>query len=834
MYDSAPSALEVLEDGLRAAGRPMDVDLIAIGHAHMDIAYLWTVAQSRRKNGRTYSNVLGLMEAFPDYHFSHSQPQLYDYTRQDYPEVWERMKARVAEGRWEPMGGMWVEPDVNLAGAEALVRQLLLGRRFFAEHFGEDAETPVLWLPDTFGFTWSLPQLMAQAGLKWFVTNKVSWNQYTKMPSQLFEWQGIDGTRVIGHLLTTPKPVQYLPDPTTYKAEMTAAEVLGTWEGFRGKASHSTLPICYGFGDGGGGPTRELIVAAEAFAEMPGAPRVRMGTVREFFETVEARTGPPLPVWADEIDLELHRGVLTSQADVKRHNRKGEVLLHDAEFVAALAAEEARAPYPHAALTEAWELLCLNQFHDILPGTSIGPVFEHVRADHDRIGDLAMGALLTGTGALAARAPEGATHLAINPAPFGGTRIARLTGRHDLPPLACLATGAAIPAQETRWGTLLEVPEVPAHGWAALGPGPAEARPAHGHGGAAARIEDGLPVLENDFYLIRLDAAGEIASLRDKVAGREVLAAGATANVLQFFEDRPLNWDAWDIDAFFEDRPLPASELLSMKIVEDGPIRATLRIERAYSRSRIVQYLSVWRTSRRVDFETEVDWRERHTLMKAAFPVAVSAPTAAYDIQWGVIDRPTHRSGPRDYARFEVCAHHWVDLSEGDYGVALLNDCKYGHDVKDGTLRLSLVKSATMPNPEADQGAHRFTYALMPHAGDWRGAVQREGYHLNDPLILAGCAGTGDLPPRGAFVEVGNDAVILETVKRAEDGEGTILRLYESRRTRGPCRIRLPRRMSRVELTDLLERPGEVIGTDVEDVTIDVTPFRIVTLRCVP
>ncbi|MGR3541914.1 MAG: glycoside hydrolase family 38 N-terminal domain-containing protein [Hasllibacter sp.] len=826
-YASVPHALATLRDGLAAAGPPMNVDLIAIGHAHMDLAYLWTVDQSRRKNGRTYSNVLGLMEAFEGYRFSHSQPQLYDYTRQDYPEIWEGIRARVAEGRWEAMGGMWVEPDANMVGPEALVRQIALGRRFFADHFGEGAETPVLWLPDTFGFPWSLPQLMAQAGLKWFVTNKVSWNQYNKMDHQLFRWEGIDGSQVIGHLLCTPRPVQYLPHPTTYKAEMTAAEVLGTWDYFQQKEDHSELPICFGFGDGGGGPTRELIVQAEAFDAMPGAPRVRMGTVREFFEGVEAAGTEALPVWADEINLELHRGVLTSQADMKRHNRRNEWLLHDAEFLAAWATEATGLRYPAETLTEAWKLLLKNQFHDILPGTAIAEVFEDARRDYGRINDLATGALTAAIDAIRARAPAGATHLAINPAPFGGTRIARLTGRRGLPPLRETATGAPIPAQETRSGTILEVPEVPAYGWSALAPGPAFDAPP----GIAVRGDSDAPVLENDFYRLTLDANGHIASLIDRAAGREVLAG--PGGVLQLFEDRPLNWDAWDIDAFFEDRPLPAPRLLSMEVVERGPIRATVRIERAFSRSRIIQYLSIWRTSRRIDFECEVDWRERHTLMKVAFPVNVRARAATYDIQWGAIERPTHRSTARDFARFEVAAQKWVDLSEDGFGVALLNDCKYGHDVKGNVLRLSLIKSATMPNPQADQGDHRFTYALMPHLGDWRGAVQREGYHLNDPLIVAGCAGgDGRLPAAGAVVACDRPGAVIETVTRAHAGDGTLIRLYESRGGRGPATLRFPAPV-RLFAADLLERAREPIGEGTE-IAIDLTPHRILTLIAVP
>ncbi|MGR3433928.1 MAG: glycoside hydrolase family 38 N-terminal domain-containing protein, partial [Shimia sp.] len=383
-YRSVPGAREALERGLSEAGVPIDVTLHGIGHAHMDIAYLWPISQIRRKNARTYSNVLRLMERFPDYTFSHSQPQLYDYTKRDYPEVFEQIRARVAEGRWEVMGGMWVEPDTNIPGGEALVRQLILGRRFFADEFGEGVETPVLWLPDVFGLSWCLPQLIEQAGLKWLLSNKFSWNQYNQHPATTLWWQGIDGTRVLTHFLTTPRTVQHLPFPTNYKSDLSAAEVIGTWKKNTVKETIRDLPICYGYGDGGGGPTGKLIRKAQAYHDMPGAPRLQFSTARAFFEAIEDK-GEKLHTWADELYLEGHRGVLTSQGWIKRANRRAEHLLHEVEYLAARAVLDGRAGLPRAALTKAWELLCQAQFHDILPGTSVTEVFEDAAVDCARI-----------------------------------------------------------------------------------------------------------------------------------------------------------------------------------------------------------------------------------------------------------------------------------------------------------------------------------------------------------------------------------------------------------------------------------------------------------------
>ncbi len=827
-YRSVPEALRILKDGLAAAGAPMDVDIVAVGHAHMDIAYLWRVAQARLKCGRTFSNVLRLMDTFPDYRFSHSQPQLYKFTEQDHPQIFEGIRRQVAEGRWEPLGGMWVEADCNVTGAESLVRQLLLGRRYFRDRFG-DAETPVLWLPDTFGFIWSLPQLMAQAGLKWFVTNKVSWNQTNPMPTQLTWWQGIDGTRVLAHFLTTPREVQYLNNPTTYKCDLSAAEVMGTWENFLQKEAHAELLLAYGYGDGGGGPTRELIEKATVLSAMPGAPRVRMGTVREFFERVERECAETLPVWNDEIYLELHRGTLTSQARTKRSNRRCEALMHDAEFLAAFAAVTTGADYPHEAFAEAWELLCLNQFHDILPGVSITEVYEDCAADHARVRALGEGARDRALESLAGLLPPKTGVMAVNPAPFSGDRIGlcpeTLEGG-----LVDLRNDRSVATQPVEGGTLVDLSGLPPYGIVALAPGPAGA-PATGLSIAA---NGDLVVIENALVRAVFDASGEMTSLFDKECDREVLAPGAVGNRLLAFEDRPLSWDAWDIDVFYEDRVEPVAGKAGREILEAGPLRARFRVERSYRSSVIRQDIVLHHNTKRIDFETLIDWHETNTLLKVAFPVDVLSPTATYDIQWGNIQRTTHRNTSWDMARFEVAAQKWADLSEGGYGVALLNDCKYGYDIRDNVMRLSLLKSATMPDPLADQGEHRLTYSLLPHQGDWRNGVTAAAYDLNDPIILQpvkGCA--GDAPVLG-LVSVDRPGVVIETVKAAEDGDGIIVRLFENQRTRGPVTLTLGFKPAAIYRCNLLEENKDSLPADGDWVVLQLKPYEIVSLRCVP
>ncbi len=791
-WRSVSTAHDALEVGLGSAGGPIDVTLHAIGHAHMDIAYLWPVAQIRRKNARTYSNVLRMMDQYPNYRFSHSQPQLYAYTESDYPEIFEGIRTRVSEGRWEVIGGMWVEPDTNLPGGEALVRQLLLGRSWFRDRFG-DVETPVLWLPDTFGLTWCLPQLVDQAGLRWMVVNKASWNQYNQLPASTLWWQGIDGTRILTQFLTTPREVQHLPFPTNYKSDLTADEVVGTWEASTAKEHVRDLPIAYGYGDGGGGPTGELIRRAKVWQGMPGAPEIKFSTIRDCMEAIEDQAAL-VPTWSDELYLEGHRGTLTSQGWIKRANRRAEIALHDAEFLLAATGT----PAPHA-LREAWEKLCLNQFHDILPGTSVPSVFADSCDDYVRI------ARITDDAILACEDPTG-TQLAVNTAPHGGKRLVELPRMMD-------------GAQETETGAIALMHLAP-YSLTPLAPSPPEA--------PVDIRDDGTGViLQNAHIRVEIDAAGRMTRIHDRTNDREVLAEGRIGNQLQAFEDRPLSWDAWDIDSFFEDRGELVTGLSAMEVTETGPLRVSVRLDWHFRASTIRQHIRLAADSRRLDFETEVDWHESHILLKAAFPVAVFAPSATYEIQWGAISRRTHRNTSWDYAKFEVPAQRWADLSEGDYGVALLNDCKYGYDIKGDVMRLTLIKSATSPDPNADQGLHRFTYALLPHKGDWRAEVQAQANHLNMPVRLMRGQGDGT-----AFVESSNHAVVVETVKPAEDGDGVIVRLYESQRTRGPVTLTFAAPPSRVTRSHLLEfDEGEALAVDGRDVILDITPFQIVTLR---
>jgi alpha-mannosidase len=841
-YHSIEVAQQTLDESLAAAGPPLGVDIIATGHAHLDVAWLWPVSQTRRKAARTFSTVLRLMEQFADFCFTQSQPQLYRYVAEDHPEILKQIQRRVAGGRWEVTGGMWVEADCNVIGAESLVRQFLLGRSYVRRHFGE-VETPILWLPDTFGFPWTLPQLIKQAGLDYFVTTKLSWNQYNRLPYDSFWWQGLDGTQALTHLITTPDmgAARY----HTYNGDLSPRLVIGTWRNYQQKETHAELLTTFGWGDGGGGPTREMLENGRQLADHPGAPRVRPGSAGEFFQNLETQAGDRLPVWNGELYLEYHRGTYTSQARIKRANRKCEFLLHDAEFLAAWAALAAGLDYPHAELTRAWELLCLNQFHDVLPGSSIGRVYEDSHRDYEAIratGERVREKALTALGRLV---PKTTAFVAVNPTSFGGRRVGVLPQRlREGQILANLASSEPVVTQPIEDGTLVEVPSIPPYGLVALGIEDAPFGGAYSEQSrtaqdrppsVAAHVADGGAVLENSVLQVEFDAAGDITRLFDKAAEREVLPPGQRANVLQAFEDRPLGGDAWDIDIFFDDKQWTAEPAYGMTIVEEGPLRAGLEIRRRLLNSEIVQRVYLYRDSRRLDFDTWVDWRERHVLLKVAFPVDVLSPVATYDIQWGNLQRPTHRNTSWDWARFEVCAHQWVDLSEGNYGVSLLNDCKYGHDVQANVIRLTLLRGPTFPDPQADQGEHRFTYSLLPHPGDWRKAgTVAAGYDLNDPLIVRPVNGGGGGRPSQSLATVDAPNVIIETIKQAEDGQGLVVRLYENERGRGSVTLRVGFPLASAYRCNLLEENKAPLVVAQNTVHLKMRPYQIVTLRLVP
>ena len=782
------------------------------GHAHLDLAWLWPVSETVRKGRRTFAGVLSLMDRYEDFVFNQSSAQLYDWIESEAPDLFGRVRERVAEGRWEPVGGMWVEPDCQVPSGESIARQMLYGQRYFEGKFGHRSR--VAWLPDTFGFSPAMPQLLRAGGMEGFFTYKLNWSEANSLPHDLYEWEGLDGSSLVAHTFDNPGH--------DYNGNVRPWDLYGTWKNFEGKRRHPETLFSFGWGDGGGGPTEQMLENYARLKSFPAMPRLRMTMVDDFFDRLPKEG---LPRWTGELYLELHRGTLTSQARVKKLNREAEHRLTEAEALCALAALRGR-EYPGPKLEAAWKTLLLNQFHDILPGTSIREVYEVTHKELEDVVDTAEklrdAALNPSAGAEPTLLVANAS---LNPRPL----TVLLEDEHR----ALAGTDESLPTQKTEDGRLLVHDpnrEVPGLGWTALRAySGAETREA-----VDVRIEksDGLTVLENGLLRVEVGGDGAMHSVHDKVVGRESL--DGRANQLWAYTDRPRNWEAWDVDEGYEGEGEEISTVESIETVEEGPLRAAVRVTRRWRDSTIVQTYRLLSGSRRLDVETYVDWRERRVLLRALFPLNVRSHEATYETMFGAQRRPTHRNTNWDESRFEVSAHRFCDLSEPGYGVALLNDGKYGHSALGNVVGISLLRGPLYPDPTADEGEHRFTYALFPHPGDWTQAgVAREALALNSPL--APLLADAEQAPQTSFVRAEGVELALGGLKAAETGEGVILRLYEPHGARGECRLRFPGGLRGAEKTNLLEDPlDEELQVDGDEIRFEVRPFEVSTLRVLP
>ncbi|WP_425464813.1 alpha-mannosidase [Paenibacillus piri] len=866
---------------LRAAIRELPpkqhaVTVRCIGHTHIDVAWLWRLKHTREKAARSFSTVLRLMELFPDYIFLQTMPQLYEYIKTDYPDIYAQIKERVREGRWEAGGGMWLEADCNLTSGESLVRQLLYGTRFLREEFGADCT--YLWLPDVFGYSWALPQILRKSGIDTFMTTKISWNQYNRMPHDTFRWRGIDGTEVLTHFITTPDNAGgWL---YTYNGEVTASSVNGIWESYRDKPANRELLLAYGYGDGGGGVNREMLELRRRLSELPGVPDVTTGRVDDYFNKLHrtiAETDAYVHTWDGELYLELHRGTYTSQAYNKRMNRKLELMARETEWLGVMASLQAGdwSHYGQSQLAEAWKIVLRNQFHDIIPGSSIHEVYEDSRREYEEAEELLLDAANRADRVWAAGAPaDGKPEFTVwNSAGWDRGGLIRLepgAGRTERGAESMDAAGqplsvAGLDVEEARqndgagisgqhpsmagpdaegiWqderGEELEAQRAADGGWQvqmqavpAMGCRVIRFVPKPGRQTETARHHPFIMTgsgLETPHYRLQWDRNGQLTSIWDKTSQREVLAQGSLGNALQVFEDKPKSrHEAWDIDIYYQEKMEEIRELISVEEVENGPVRAVVQFVWKYKASTIVQKLIVYSASRRIDFHTVVDWREQRKLLKASFPVDIRSTEATYDIQFGNVKRPTHWNTSWDYARFEVVGHQWADLSERGYGVSLLNDCKYGYDIKDNRMRLTLIKSALVPDPQADQGHHEFTYALLPHKGDWlEGGTVHEAWDLNAPLQVKAGADANDKPK--SLFRLSAEHVHIDAVKKAEDSGRIVVRFHEYAGQRGRVELTSDYRIRSWQECDLMERPtGEPSHEPV--IRLTVKPYEIVTL----
>ncbi|MDF2802252.1 MAG: Alpha-mannosidase [Anaerocolumna sp.] len=747
-----------------------DIIATCIGHTHIDVAWWWTVEQTREKVGRSFATVLKLMEEYPNYKFMSSQPQLYYFLKERYPELYDRLKEKVKEGKWEPEGGMWVEADCNLTSGESLVRQFIHGKRFFKEEFGVDNK--ILWLPDVFGYSGALPQIMKKSGIDYFMTTKLAWNQFNKIPNDTFIWKGIDGTEVFTHLITTLGVGQSSDEFfTTYNGMLHPDAIMGGWTRYQNKEINNDILVSYGYGDGGGGPTREMLETSVRMEKgMKGIPKVRQEFAGTYFEELysKVKDNKRLEKWEGEFYFEYHRGTYTSMARNKRSNRKNELKLMDLELFSVLTMGQI--PYPETELDWLWKKLLINQFHDILPGSSIHQVYEVTKREYKEMEDKMDGLvkerldLLTGDG-------EGIT--IYNTLGFERNDVIQLGTTQALGLVD--ENNHFYHIQKTEEGAIAYVSGIPSKGSKTFSL--VDNLLEKDGSGAAMPFTLKGSVLHTPFYQIELNENGLFTSIYDKENDREVIQEGKVGNLLRMYEDKPIYYDNWDIDIYHTEKFWDITQFTTLEWTEIGPVRAVLEIERKISNSLIKEKICFYAQSRRIDFNTYVDWKEHQHLLKVHFPVNIHSDEASFDIQFGNVTRKVHTNTSWDKARFESCGQKWIDLSEGHYGVSLLNDCKYGHSVKDGNMAITLIKSGIEPNPVTDQEEHYFTYALYPHKEGFRaGGTVKEAYQLNQPAygVSGGIPGSST-----SLISVNKPNVIIETVKASEDGEGVVIRMYE-------------------------------------------------------
>jgi alpha-mannosidase len=777
---TAATARAHLAPALAAPAHASALRVSAVGHAHIDSAWLWPLRETVRKVARTAANVVALMDEHPEFVFAMSQAQQLEWLADRRPDVYARVREKVAGGRFVPVGGMWVEADTNMPGGEAMARQFVYGKRFFLERFG--IETEEVWLPDSFGYSAALPQLVKLSGSRWFFSHKLSWNQTNRFPHHTFYWEGIDGTRIFTHF--TPAD--------TYNAELTGAELAHLVANFAEKGAASRSLVAFGYGDGGGGPTAEMLARARRLADLEGSARVTIESPAAFFAAAEAEY-PNAPVWAGELYLESHRGTYTSQAGNKQGNRRAEHLLRGAELWAATAAVRAAYDYPYQRLDRLWKTVLLHQFHDILPGSSIAWVHREARATYARV-FAELEEIIAGAQRVLAGDPGSGRTVVFNAAPHA---------RGGVP-----AGAAVVDPQQS--GDEVRV----------------------------SRAEDGGWILDNGLLRVIVDGRGLITSAVDLATDRDAVAPGRAANLLQVHPDLPNNWDAWDVDSFYRNTRTDLTDAKEVSLAAVDRSHARITVTRTHSRSTFHQTIGLSAGARRVDIDTEVDWQETETFLKLAFPLDVHTDRSAAETQFGHVMRPTHTNTSWDAARFETCAHRWVHLGEAGWGAAVASDSTYGYDVvrevRDRgsgvitTLRLSLLRAPRFPDPETDQGVHGFRHALVPGA-DILDAV-REGYRINLPERQV----PGDRPVR-ALVEVDRDDVVIEAVKLADDRSGdVVVRLYEARGGHADGHLRFGFGVRSVQETDLLERPlagAPDYRVRDDSVPLRLRPFQILTLR---
>ncbi len=806
-YASLPSAIAYIEERLQGEGKE-DITVGLVGHTHIDVAWQWRLKHTREKCARSFSTVERMMDTYDEFKFLQSQAQLYAYVKQDYPVIYDQIKARVAEGRWEASGGMWVECDCNLVSGESIVRQVLYGTRFFEREFGSHSD--FLWLPDVFGYSWALPQILKQAEMDTFITTKISWNDQNHLPYDTFRWRGIDGTEVLTHFITTPERgnTQYY----TYNGIVAADVVKGIWTNYANKDLNSDLIIAYGYGDGGGGVNRDMIEVSRSLSLIPGIPKTQTQTVTDYCRILHDNVAKNehkgyLPVWDGELYLEFHRGTYTSQARNKNHNRRMEFLLRAAELLLCHRLTKGQdIAKDKESLADAWRIVLTNQFHDIIPGSSVHSVYEDSEADYASARVLAEDA--AGLSGLPAVNGEWYVY---NTANWSRDSIVTIKG-NNLPASFADAQGKTLLSCVNGDTAEILVTDIPPMGTALVRAGKAEAE--HPVSLAAAGA------LEGTHYRIAWNEQGHLSSIYDKDLEREILAKGKCGNVLTVYEDKPRFYDAWELESTYRNKAYQVEKLTEVSVAEHGGLYRMVTLSWSYGSSAFTQHIKLYNHTRRIDFETVADWQEREMVLKAEFPVDVRTVKARYDIQFGSIERPTTSNTSWEFAKYEVVGHKWADLSETGFGVALLNNNKYGYAISGENMSLTLLKGACDPDYAADIGTHRFVYSILPHREEWHGAgLAREAWEINEPPLLV----QGSLQPLFACDDEG---LCVSAVKPAEDENAIVLRVHEQLGASGRHRIGIRFPFQDWCECNLLER-GLKTPSKSESIEFGLRPFEL-------
>ncbi len=827
------------------------------GNSHIDAAWLWPWTETVDAVRRTFSTALQLMDEYPKYTYTQSAAQYNVWMAEKYPEMNEQIKQRIKDGRWEIVGGMWVEPDLNMPDGESLVRQLLIGKRTYKDLYGVDVR--IGWNPDSFGYNWQLPQIYKKSGVDYFVTQKMTWNETNKLPFKLFWWKSPDGSSVLTYF-----PHDYANDnlnPVRLSMDLATArqQAPGMLE----------MMDLYGSGDHGGGPTRAVLDEGIHWMQPDMVvPQMKFGIAQSFFNDIQDKIAvdskvwnydsiakgyqyPPapaegkisIPTWDDELYLEFHRGVFTTQAAHKRNMRESEEWVLNAEKYSSLAWLDGQA-YPGSELNEAWKKVLFNQFHDLAAGSGIGIIYKDAQRDYDDVrwasNEASARALHTIQAEINTRAAGEVPVLVFNPLAWQRSDLTTvdvempsatpngvsvLDAQNHVLPSEVLSSNE----KTNSYRLLVQAKDVPSLGYSLLHVAP-------GKKPFASDLKASGTTIENSALKVTVDPqTGCITSLYDKKANFETLAQGACGNELIAFKDTPKEYDAWNIDADFDQVFTKLDKADSVELVEKGPLKAVIRVTRTWQSSKFVQDITLYNAIDRVDVVSDIDWHETHILLKAAFPLAASSNKATYEIPYGSIERPTTRNNSWENAKFEVPALRWADLGDGQHGFSLINESKYGYDAKGNTLRLSLLRSPTWPDPDADRGHQHFTYALYPHAGDWKQALTvRHGYDFNYKLkAMQVEAHSGTLPAEHSFATVQAENVVLTAMKKTEDGNGLILRMYEWAGKSGDAEVHLPHGATAATVANMLEQPQgsplTVTGTD--QVTVPIHPYEILTLR---